>query len=203
MVSCASSPPADTPKENICLNIYDIKLKGKKGLEYETSNYKVNFQLQNPYTGIGISIQNKTNSEISINWDKASFVDVNKKAHGVTHEGVKYKDATASKPPSTIPPGAELKDFVIMSDSVSFERSNWQIKPFLFIRSSGEKDKAPEIEGLSTAATQKMLDEKSGLGQGQSLKGKTFSLYLPLIIKNKSSNENYVFEIKSVSCSPN
>ena len=117
---------------------------------------------------------------------------------------MKFKDASVAKPPTVVPPGAKIEDLVIPAKNVYF-RKGWGINPFLFVRSGTSKDKIdmkPDdvITEEFIKNSQIEVDRREGIGDGLALKGKAFSLYLPMIVNGKPQKENINFEIKDVSC---
>lgn len=185
-----------------CKFQYKFSLKGAKEMVRETPKFKVTPKITSPYRGIGFSLENKTKSELEIVWDQASIVDTEKKAHGVTHEGVKFKDAAASKPPTIVPPGAKIDEFVTPSNYIAFNK-RWEVYPFLYVRSGTPQDVIEPYDGLTPEfikGAQEKVNQREGIGDGNGLKGKSFSLFLPIKAGNKAEKENLIFEIIDVTC---
>jgi hypothetical protein len=73
------------------------------------------------YRGINFTIQNKTDSMITLDWNKVSFMDPSGSwGNQVMHEGVKYNERMLMKPPTVIPPKKSATDIIIPNYAVSF-----------------------------------------------------------------------------------
>ncbi len=141
-----------------------------ESLTMEDANIAIGFGLTN--TSVGVALQNKTDGPIKIDWNQVSFIDPQGTSHNVTHEGVKYTDANSSKPPSVVPPTAKVVDSIVPADNVYFtsgQYGGWGTHYIL--------PRAP---------------------LGASLKGKSFSVYMPLEINGTSKNYLFTFRIADV-----
>jgi hypothetical protein len=141
-----------------------------ESLSVEDANIAILFSLAN--TSVGFALQNKTDGPIKIDWNQVSFIDPQGTSHNVTHEGVKYTDANSSKPPTVIPPTAKAVDSIVPADYVYFtsgEHGGWSTHYIL--------PRAPV---------------------GASMKGKSFSVYMPLEINGTGKNYLFTFRIADV-----
>ena len=138
-------------------------------LEHEDAVLKVSFALPGN-RHLAFNLRNKTEQPIKLDWNQVSYVDPDGKSHKVVHEGVRFIERDRAQPSATIPPGAFLEDFVYPSDAVTMVGGQW-MTPMLF----------PEAP-------------KAAL-----LKGKAFSLFMPLEINGVLSNYNFVFAIDDIA----
>jgi hypothetical protein len=105
-----------------------------------------------------------------IDWNQAAFVDATGLSHSVTHQGVRYNDTAAQKPPTVIPPGTRIEDMVIPADNVRMGSRDWIINDLF---PSG-------AEGLPYV-------------------GKEVSIYLPVEIAGKVVDYVFGFKITRVN----
>ena len=123
--------------------------------------------------GINFTLRNKTDEPIKIDWNQGSYIDEAGTAHPITHSGVKYTDAAAAKPASTIPPSAKLEDVATPADAIYFtsgEYGGWRTRDLL-----PRTINAP------------------------ALKGSTIALYLPLEVNGRTKNYLFRFLISDAS----
>jgi hypothetical protein len=74
-----------------------------------------------PYKGIAFTLRNKTDSVITIDWNRISLVDYRgNSGNAVMHANVKYADCAAPKSPTVIPPTGRLEDIIIPCYGVYF-----------------------------------------------------------------------------------
>ncbi len=118
---------------------------------------------------VAFTLRNKTDEPIEIPWDRVSFVGPDGTASKVVHQGVRYADSEKSHPPSVIPPGAKLEDFVYPADLVSWSGKEWRT-PALF----------PDAPRAAI------------------YKGRTFSVFLPMVVNGATKNYNFAFVIEDV-----
>jgi hypothetical protein len=172
-----SSPPAKLTIKYLLgelLNI-DYRLRMTKpadseGMAFEDASLQATFGVTRQ--AVQFTILNKTNGPVKIDWNQVSFIDGESNSHPVTHQGVKYTDAAATKPPSVIPPSAKFSDTIVPANNVHF--------------SSGE------YGGWSTT------DILTGTPLATTLKGKTISVYMPLELNGTQRNYLFSFEITDV-----
>jgi hypothetical protein len=135
-----------------------------------------------PHTkGVSFKIKNLTKEVIKIKWDEAVLT-----LEGATmktiHNGVKLADKSSVQPPSVIPPGATIDDFVWPSDNVSLYTgglsAGWKVEGMLI-----------ENNGGLTATQEKAF----------SMKGKVVGLYLPILRQEKQQDYFFEFEITDVT----
>lgn len=74
---------------------------------------------------LSFEYKNFGKSTAKIIWDESVLVDVSGAPRRVIHQGVKYNEASQSMPPSIVPAGGSLKDFVVYADGLQFIASNW------------------------------------------------------------------------------
>lgn len=84
-----------------------------------------NLSLAVPVVALGIDLKNKSEETIEIDWNRSTIVDRAGKVHGIIHKGVKIADRGSAMPPSVIPPGAILEDYVYPTDLFFFSREWW------------------------------------------------------------------------------
>lgn len=84
-----------------------------------------------PLTRVQFVLQNRSNSTLRLHWDESVFIQTNRRVSRVAHQGVKYNDINQSQPPSLVPRGALLEDFVVPTASISFNNNAWVEEPFL------------------------------------------------------------------------
>jgi hypothetical protein len=109
---------------------------------------------------LNLGLNNKTNVPIKVDWDQASYVDIEGQSHKVIHSGIRLIDRDKPQSTTMIPPSAKINDILIPSDHIYYEEvliPGWRHKPLL-----------PDAP-LALRA-----------------KGKTFSIFLPLESKWQS-----------------
>lgn len=75
-------------------------------------------------------LENKTDNSISINWDKSSFIGIDKRAEKFMHSGVSYVNKESASLDKMIPSNAKIEDFIIPNSNVYLdENSQLTIKP--------------------------------------------------------------------------
>ncbi len=168
-----------------CLYKYQVSLNGSTNLARETKDYKIATSIPISLTGIGISLENKSRAEIQIDWNKSSIIGFDKRAMPVMHNGVKFMDRAAPKVPSVVPPGAVLDDTAVPIESVKFLSRSWTTRPLL---PPGPPKGNPGLDAALNNAAKEMVI------------GKSFSLYLSLIVGGKPKSETLVFTVKNIDC---
>ena len=147
------------------------KPKASSQLIYEDPFLKIEFSITQKQ--FGFILQNRTENPIKIDWNQVSYVDVLSESHKVMHSGVKYTDKGNPQTPTLIPPTAKLKDIVYPIDYVSYlpgpSGGLWTEAPLL--------PEAPEAKNL---------------------KGKSFSVFMPLEINGVVKNYLFSFNIADV-----
>jgi hypothetical protein len=79
------------------------------------------FEQYDQYKGITFVIQNKTDSVLTVDWNKISFKDYRgSSGNAVMHTNMKYNDCSTSKPASVVPPKGKLEDIIIPCYGVEF-----------------------------------------------------------------------------------
>jgi hypothetical protein len=123
------------------------------------------------YRGISIVISNNTDSIITIDWNRVTFIDPNgTSGNSVMHNNIKYTDCSSNKSPSIISPKGRLVDDIVPCYGVRFNSggdfslAGWEVK---------------------------MIPDAS------EIKNVTFGLYLP--IQFGTIIRNYIFSINGES----
>jgi len=80
------------------------------------------------YEGISFTITNKSSSAIAIDWNRSSMTLPDSQTSNVIHQGTKFISAGTTLPPTTIPPGGKLSDFVIPTLSIHY-LNGWYTSP--------------------------------------------------------------------------
>lgn len=163
---------------------FDYSYKMIKPVESDSMKFQGEFIMATfvPHTkGIDFKIKNLTKEVMKIKWDETVLT-----LEGVTmktiHNGVKLADRSAPQPPSVIPPGATIDEFVWPSDNVHLYTgglsAGWKVDGMLI-----------ENNGGLTATQEKAF----------ALKGKVIGLYLPIIHQEKQQDYFFEFEITDVA----
>ena len=85
-----------------------------------------------------ISIQNKTDSTLEIDWNRTLFLDNGQSRGTFMFEGIKYNDKNSQKAPDIIGPNSSFRKWIVPSANVSFS-SSWSHGRLLgYSRSSGK-----------------------------------------------------------------
>lgn len=82
------------------------------------------------YEGISFILNNKTDKVVTFDWNKISFKDyTGSSGNAVMHNGIKYRDCSSLKYPSTVPPKGKLRDIIVPCYAVSFPQyaSEWRV----------------------------------------------------------------------------
>ena len=138
-------------------------------LAFEDDALTFSFQLPPSRRGVDLTLQNKTQNPVRIDWNQVSYVDIEAVAHKVLHQGVRFVQRDQPMPSTTVPPGAKVSDQIYPSDAVVFAEREWVMPPIF--------PAGPDA---------------------LSLKGKTFSIFLPLEVNGATKNYNFVFSIDDV-----
>ena len=97
---------------------------------------------------IGVEIYNLSDKPITVDWDKAQFVDPEGALHTVVHELVPLADTSRRQTPSLILPQGMLSDSVAPKDFVYTTITGWEQRP-IFPRSAA----ASSMKGKSFGIT--------------------------------------------------
>jgi hypothetical protein len=134
-------------------------------LTYEDRFVAIEFAI---LTQLTFKLSNKARVPIEIDWDRASYVDMDGKAHRVLHNGVRYSERDKPQAHTVVPPGATLDDLVHPTDYIRLVKLDWQVQDLF------------PIQDIITP--------------NGPLKGKTFQLLLPVKVGNISKNYQFVFQ---------
>lgn len=147
-----------------------IKPNASEDLHFEDNFVSIAFNISKKQ--IGFILRNKTDNPLIIDWNKISYVDVLNKSHKILHEGVKYIDKNNSLSPTTIPPTANIEDFVFPADNIYY--------------TSGQYGGWREIDIFPQGPKAKYFT------------GKTFSVFMPMEINGTQKNYFFTFLIKDI-----
>jgi len=76
--------------------------------------------------GLGIQFSNRTQEAIEVDWNRTVLVDANGHTHKVIHRGVRLVDRESLLPPSVVPSGSTLEDFVFPTDLITYESGEYR-----------------------------------------------------------------------------
>ena len=129
---------------------------------------------------IDFTLKNLSGKAVSINWNKASYIDLSGTAQRVMHKGVKYSNRNDPQLAMVIPPQAKLSDVILPVENIYYS-------------------KAPD---WATGALRDSYGWKSkplfnGSGRSPSTQCGTISLYLPITIDGEEKNYTFTFEVKT------
>ena len=96
-------------------------------LEYRDDKLAISFSLQR--SEIDFVLQNNSTDPIKVDWNSVSFIQLGGTAQGVIHKGIKFTDKNASKPPSIVPPRAQIEDMIEPIENVEFVGGDWLTYP--------------------------------------------------------------------------
>ena len=101
-------------------------------LSYSDARIAISFKMLSQqgigYEGISFTITNKSSSAIAIDWNRSSMTLPDSQTSNVIHQGTKFISAGTTLPPTTIPPGGKLSDFVIPTLSIHY-LNGWYTSP--------------------------------------------------------------------------
>lgn len=75
--------------------------------------------------GLSIRFANKSADTVEIDWNRTVILDPSGRTHPVIHRGVRLADRGGSVPPSVVPAGAVLDDFVFPGDLIFLTRGQY------------------------------------------------------------------------------
>lgn len=121
----------------IPLAAYDLDLVepvASSSLYYSDGRIQIAFALRQAAHGAGkegiaFTIRNLTGSEIEIDWNRSGFWLPGGQMSGVIHAGVRFIQAETYLPPTVIPSGRTLSDFVIPTRSIYPSVIGWRVRP--------------------------------------------------------------------------
>ncbi|NOZ85913.1 MAG: hypothetical protein GXP49_06555 [Deltaproteobacteria bacterium] len=175
-------------------SVITIKKEADNKYIYEDGLFSVIFYVT--ASRINFALTNKTQHSIKTIWDEAAFIDVDGEAGRVAHEGVKYADRNASQPPSIVPAGRSLTDFVLPTNRVYYREGYYSI----YVNIPGGWEELP----LVLPASQRIASRDHNAvnefaSKVQKNKGKRFGLLLPLEINGIVNEYTFWFEVQEVS----
>jgi hypothetical protein len=98
-------------------------------LTFHDEVMKIQFSFEGE--GLGFTLSNETDGPLKIDWNQLSYVDSEGTAHKVIHQGVRLIQRDQPMSPTTLPPGAKLKEFVYPADMVKNLGTEWEMPPIL------------------------------------------------------------------------
>lgn len=134
------------------------------------------FQFAMSEYGINVSMRNKTQYAIKIDWNELSFVDYAGTVHKVAPGWAKVDDASKVLPPTVVPPGSTLNEWVFPADHISYNSN------------------AP---GYSTAGGGRVSPLFSA--SPASAEGRRISLYIPLGIDGRTRPMRFEFSVYRIA----
>lgn len=126
-------------------------------------------------TRVHFFLTNKSDHSIKIVWDESAFVRLTGQSDRVVHSGVKYSEVNSSQPPTIVPRGGTLEDFILSADQVFYVSGSY-----------GGWREAP------------LLSYNPNPQEIQSLIGKTFRVLLALQIEGVTNEYTFTFIVDNV-----
>lgn len=126
-------------------------------------------------TRIEFSLYNKLNKPLKVDWQSASVV-IAGEAFRVAHIGTRYFKRNEEQIPTTVPPGATIKDELLPTDNVYYREGDfggWKEEPLFPV-------KARKIDML------------------KHLVGTSLDVYIPIIVGNRTHDYLFKFVITDV-----
>jgi hypothetical protein len=120
---------------------------------------------------IAISILNKTEEGVKVNWEEISFIPPSGMASKTLHGSCVMGGLNTPQPPSIIPPHAKIVDFLVPAESFYYDKKY-------------ERWKTRDLSSYIDKASQN---------------NNTFGIYLPLEIKGQKKEYNFVFRINKMT----
>ena len=121
---------------------------------------------------INFVLENKTDAPVEIDWNQASYLDVNSTSHKIIHAGIKFIDKGNPMPVTIIPPNAKIEDIASPADYAYF--------------SSGQYGGWNQLDLLPNNEN------------AVNYKGKTIGLFLPIKINGTIKNYQFTFRVENV-----
>lgn len=143
-------------------------LTDKSVTKYSYTDNLLTIVLVDESVGIDFSLSNKSGNTIKIEWNEASFIDINNSASRVFHSGVKYIDRGASMPASVIPNGTTIDDVIMPTNLTSYYSGDWSSSSLIPNRRSYDEAKI----------------------------GKTVKILLPINVKGVINEYTFIFKVE-------
>jgi len=146
-------------------------------MEYKDDKIDISFSAITDnvnFNALGFKLVNETDKTLKINWDEVSFV-LSGKAGRVIHKGVELRDKDKAQVPTIIPVNSYWSDFILPVNNIYVISDSWNTYPILR-NNTGKFEK-----------------------WNNSIKGKTFSLYLPIYYGDEKIDYNFDFVIHGVT----
>jgi hypothetical protein len=152
---------------------YDVALTapaGSDGLRFEDDSISVDWIFGKE--ALSLSLTNKTDTPLKVDWGQASYVDVNGTAEKVVHLRAMDTNHGDTQSRTIIAPGANIQDSLLPASRADFnieEDGRWNSKPMF-----------PDGEEALT------------------YKGKSFWVFIPMEVNGKPQTYLFIFKISDV-----
>lgn len=146
-----------------------IKPTASDNLLFEDSIISIRFVVGEEARGVQFALQNKTDSPILVNWDKAAYMDPSGESHRVIHTGIVFADRSKAQSLTSIAPTGRINDGVFPADYIDWSNAtnDW---------------------------TQTILFPQTAAAEPGRMKGQRFGVLLPVTVNGVE--KNYFFQIQ-------
>ena len=113
---------------------------------------QVSFQFFLSDSQIGFYLQNKTSKDITIDWNRATYVSFSGLSYRVMHSGVPYRLRSLPQADTVLPPHSSLVDVLIPTSYVYYSEG-WKVSSFITKETIGKEFRVYlplVINGVST-----------------------------------------------------
>lgn len=85
------------------------------------------------HDGLSLQLMNRSSQTLQIDWERVVYIDLAGKKHRMIHQGVDLKKKDSKQAPTSLIPGASLKNRLYPADMVAGSRlfEDWRLNPFL------------------------------------------------------------------------
>lgn len=143
-------------------------------LNYEDKDLQFSFTLERDY--ITIALVNKSNSNVTIDWEKAVYEDPDRRSHRLVKKGANYEDKGEDKgnpqTPVLLPRGYKLVESLIPVDNIDHK----------FLIGLKVRPMFPELKSARTV---------------EEWDGATFEVILPVEINGEPRRYRFAFRVKT------
>jgi hypothetical protein len=80
--------------------------------------------------GLAVDVAAPNDKTLEIDWNRVTLIGPSGDTHRVIHKGQRFSERDRMTPPSIVPPGSRLSDFVFPSDLVAYEARSWRLGHF-------------------------------------------------------------------------
>jgi hypothetical protein len=180
---CASQPNAPDYEQRLkSVRAGDVEMKPDEELAYEDEF--VRFEWSFPDDKIGrfmFKLENKTDSEITLQWNKASYVDPSGTSQSVYHSGVSPLEKGDYYKATRIPSKSNIEDVIVPANHVRVIQTKHANSPSVL----------PIIKAHEDAFALEYAPLVAREAEGK----KTVRLILPLKYKDREARYSFYFEI--------